>query len=91
VDDAMLARRFGLIDQRLRALYEHLGIPWAASDGELPNPEEERAVSTAPVLPAEVVELARAGHANDAVSRLRQLTGMSLLEAKRAVDTIAGA
>jgi ribosomal protein L7/L12 len=33
-----------------------------------------------------VLELARAGKETHAISRLRQLTGMSLVEAKRTVD-----
>ena len=41
-------------------------------------------------LPAEIVELAQAGHKIEAIKRLRTLTGASLLEAKRAVDALDG-
>jgi ribosomal protein L7/L12 len=39
-------------------------------------------------LPREVVDLARAGDTIEAISRLRHLTGATLLEAKRAVDAL---
>ena len=82
----MLARRFGLIEQRLQTLYEHLGLSY-------PEPETEgqqTAATTASGLPAEVVDLAQAGHTTEAISRLRHLTGMTLLEAKRAVEALDG-
>ncbi len=85
----MLARRFGLIEERLRTLYEHLGIPYAASEGDDQSSSgESGAASTSSDLPAEVVDLAQAGHRTDAISRLRHLTGMTLLEATRAVDAL---
>ncbi|HXZ57314.1 MAG TPA: hypothetical protein VEG40_07010 [Gaiellaceae bacterium] len=46
------------------------------------------APSTVDGVPEEVVELARAGRTTEAVSRLRALTGASLLEAKRTVDSL---
>ena len=70
MDDAVLAQRFGLIEERLRTLYEHLGIPYTDE------------------LPGEVVDLAQAGNKTEAISRLRQLTGMTLLEATRAVEAL---
>jgi ribosomal protein L7/L12 len=39
-------------------------------------------------VPAEVVELARAGKSIQAISALRRLTGASLVEAKRVVDPL---
>jgi ribosomal protein L7/L12 len=37
-------------------------------------------------VPVEVVELARAGRKTEAVTRYRELTGMTLVEAKSVVD-----
>jgi large subunit ribosomal protein L7/L12 len=92
MDDPTLVRRFGLIEQQLRLISEHLGIPCPsfASDGlaSAPSGAESMAPSTAGGVPEEVVELARAGHKTEAVSRLRTLTGASLLEAKRTVDSL---
>jgi ribosomal protein L7/L12 len=39
-------------------------------------------------VPAEVVELARAGKTVQAISLLRKLTGATLVEAKRVVDSL---
>jgi len=99
MDDAQLARRFGIIEQQLRALSDHLGVacPAFASDGV---PDAGRAdggsgtgaapgAPTGPSgVPAEVVELAQAGKAVQAVSLLRKLTGATLVEAKRVVDSL---
>ncbi len=94
-DDLQLARRFGAIEQQLRLLSEHLGVrcPAFASDGLTPDAEgpagqAKSAASATPRVPAEVVDLARAGHTTEAISRLRHLTGATLLEAKRAVDSL---
>ena len=87
MDDAQLARRFGAIESQLRRISEHLGIdcpPFVGTTAETPGGES----SDPSGLPPEVVELARAGHATQAVSKLRALTGASLLEAKRAVDAL---
>jgi len=96
MDDAQLARRFGLIEQQLRALSEHLGVPCPAfaSDG-LPDAARadgdagaEGAPTGAPAVPAEVLELAQAGKTVNAISLLRKLTGATLVEAKRVVDAL---
>jgi large subunit ribosomal protein L7/L12 len=95
MDDVQLAKRFAAIEHQLRIVSEHLGLecPPFASDG-VPT-EAERAADGRPTasgqgdrsaLPDEVVDLARAGHTTEAISKLRHLTGASLLEAKRAVD-----
>jgi ribosomal protein L7/L12 len=76
MDDAALARRFGAIEEQLKLISEHLGLaspPFAGTAGD-------------GAVPADVLELARGGKETQAISRLRQLTGMSLLEAKRVVD-----
>lgn len=78
MDDAALARRFGAIEAQLALISEHLGLecpPFPAATG-----------STDGGVPAEVLELARGGKEIQAISRLRQLTGVSLVEAKRVVD-----
>jgi ribosomal protein L7/L12 len=84
VDDAQLARRFGLIEQQLRVLSEHLGIdcPVFAGDSSSAGSGAE------PAVPAAVLELARAGKSTQAISEFRKLTGASLLEAKRVVDSL---
>ena len=78
MDDAALARRFGAIEAQLALISERLGLecpPFPAATG-----------STDGGVPAEVLELARGGKEIQAISRLRQLTGVSLVEAKRVVD-----
>jgi ribosomal protein L7/L12 len=78
MDDAALARRFGAIEEQLKLISEHLGLaspPFAGAAGDGDG-----------AVPADVLELARGGKETQAISRLRQLTGMSLLEAKRVVD-----
>ena len=78
MDDAALALRFVAIEAQLALISEHLGLecpPFPAATG-----------STDGGVPAEVLELARGGKEIQAISRLRQLTGVSLVEAKRVVD-----
>ena len=89
MDDLILTKRLGLIEEQLRVISEHLGIaapPFAStlspSEGSTPMESTESGV------PAEVVELARAGHTTQAISLLRKLTGATLLEAKNAVDAL---
>jgi ribosomal protein L7/L12 len=98
MDDAQLARRLGAIEHQLTIVSAQLGIdcpPFVSdvlvSDAERTGdgrPEIEDADTSA--LPAEIVDLARSGHTTEAISRLRHLTGASLLEAKRAVDALGG-
>jgi ribosomal protein L7/L12 len=96
MDDAQLAERFAAIERQLRMISEHLGVdcPRFASDG-VPTEAERAADGLRPsaggeasALPREVVDLARAGHTIEAISRLRHLTGSTLPEAKRAVDAL---
>ena len=80
MDDAALAQRFGAIEQQLKLISDQLGIacpPFAGAAGDAGGDGG---------VPAEVLELARGGKEIQAISRLRQLTGMSLVEAKRIVD-----
>lgn len=90
MDDAQLAQRFATIERQLRIISDNLGIdcPPFASDGVA---SEGTRTAGPPGLPHEVVELARDGHPTEAISRLRHLTGASLLEAKRAVDSLRDA
>jgi ribosomal protein L7/L12 len=95
MDDAQLAKRLGAIERQLTLVSAQLGIdcpPFVGdalpSDAEDAQPAIENANATA--LPAEIVDLARTGRTTEAISRIRQLTGASLLEAKRAVDALAG-
>jgi ribosomal protein L7/L12 len=95
VDDSQLLRRFELIEQQMRVLSEHLGVPCPvfASDGAQVEvqaagiPGATAAVPAASV-PAEVLELARSGKSIQAISAFRRLTGASLVEAKRVVDSL---
>jgi ribosomal protein L7/L12 len=88
-------RRFELIEQQLRVLSEHLGVPCPvfASDGAHVEvqaagiPGATDAVPAASV-PTEVLELARSGKSIQAISAFRRLTGASLVEAKRVVDSL---
>jgi ribosomal protein L7/L12 len=98
MDDAQLARRFGTIERQLTLISQQLGIdcPPFVGDGpatDATEPAEARqADAPAPTAPSglttEVVDLARAGHTTQAISRLCHLTGASLIEAKRAVDAL---
>jgi ribosomal protein L7/L12 len=94
MDDAQLATRLGAIERQLRLVSEQLGVdcPPFASDGLASQAEASGDARPADqsALPAEVVDLARTGHKTEAISRLRHLTGASLLEAKRAVDALDG-
>jgi ribosomal protein L7/L12 len=100
VDDVQLAKRFAAIERQLRIISEYLGVdcPRFASDGVLTEADTERAADglrpttsaggESSALPREVVDLARAGHTIEAISRLRYVTGSTLLEAKRAVEAL---
>jgi hypothetical protein len=82
MDDTQLARRFAIIEKQLRAISQHLGIdcPEFASDGL------ESAGASG--VPAEVVQLARSGKAIQAISLLCKMTGATLVEAKKVVDSL---
>jgi len=66
--------RFTAIENQLALLSEKLGVPY-----ENPNDAE---------VPAEVVELARAGKRIDAVKQYRTLTGASLDVAQEVVSKL---
>jgi len=86
MDDAALAQRFGAIEEQLKLISQHLGVdcpPFAGAAGAAGDGDAGAAGGT---VPTEVLELAQAGKEIQAISRLRQLTGMSLVEAKRSVD-----
>jgi len=87
MDDAALAQRFGAIEAQLKLISQHLGVecpPFAGAAGDAGSAGVAGAADGA--VPTEVLELAQAGKEIQAISRLRQLTGMSLVEAKRIVD-----
>jgi len=86
MDDAQLAKRFGAIESQLQRISDHLGIDCPPFVGAVADAPGEASAQAG--LPAEVVELARAGHTTQAISTLRRLTGATLLEAKRAVDAL---
>jgi ribosomal protein L7/L12 len=85
MEDPVLDRRLALLEQQVRVLSEKLGVPcptfWSEGALHAPTP-----VSGG--VPAEVVDLVRAGKNIAAISLLRQLTGMGLREAKDVVDSI---
>lgn len=95
MDDTQLTRRFELIEQQLRVLSGHLGVscPAFASDAARVEPQIAgvpggTVEAPASSVPAEVLELARAGKSIQAISAFRKLTGASLVEAKRVVDSL---
>jgi len=73
VDDPTLIRRLTEIETQLELVSERVGVPWSRPGAS---------------LPAEVRDLARAGKKIDAIRLLCQLRGLSLIEAKRAVDDL---
>jgi hypothetical protein len=91
MDDAQLIRRFERIEQQIRLLCEHLGVECAPFASNPPYAEADATAVTTPKssgVPAEVVELVRAGKSTQAISTFRKLTGATLLEAKRVVDSL---
>jgi ribosomal protein L7/L12 len=92
MDDAQLAKRLGAIERQLTIVSERLGIECPPFVGDSLASDADRADDgqppDTPGLPAEIVDLARSGQTTEAISRLRHLTGASLLEAKRAVDAL---
>jgi ribosomal protein L7/L12 len=94
MDDSQLMRRLQLIEQQPRVLSEHLGVPCPAfaSDGVHADPQiagvPGPVTAAASSVPAEVLELARTGKSIQAISAFRRLTGASLVEAKRVVDSL---
>lgn len=73
MDDPSLVRRLVKIEEQLAILSERAGVPY----------ERQGAV-----LPPSVRELATTGRKIQAIQELRNLTGMSLVEAKEMVDDV---
>jgi ribosomal protein L7/L12 len=91
VDEAQLIRRFELIERQIRLLSESLGVECPPFASDRPHAEAGPAAVPEPEVsgvPAEVAELARAGKSTQAISTFRRLTGATLLEAKRVVDSL---
>jgi ribosomal protein L7/L12 len=85
MDDPLIYRRLAMLEQQVRMLSEKLGVPCP--------PLGHEAVTNTPApsggkVPAEVVDLARAGKSIAAITLLRQLTGMGLREAKDVVESL---
>ena len=71
MDDPTLLKRLRAIEDQLAILSQAAGVPYAPPGSE---------------LPPSVRELVLAGKTIQAIQELRQLTGLSLSEAKAAVD-----
>jgi ribosomal protein L7/L12 len=70
MDDAALARRLAAIEDQLERLSRAVDVPYSRPGA----------------LPPEVQELIAARKTINAIALLRQLQGLSLVEAKNAVD-----
>ena len=77
--DAQLAQRFALLEAQVKLLSDQLGMPC---------PPFASSASSGSAVPAEVVELVRAGKKIQAISELRRMTGASLVEAKDIVEML---
>lgn len=89
MDDVILTQRLAALERQVMLLSERLGLECPPFAGALAVSESTGAgsgVRPSGGVPDDVVELARAGKTTQAISRLRHLTGASLLEAKRIVD-----
>lgn len=89
MDDAQLAHRFEVLEAQVKLLSDHLGLSSPLFPGAVASTnsvsDAGAPVSTAEV-PSDVVALVRSGKTTQAISRYRQLTGATLLEAKTIVD-----
>jgi ribosomal protein L7/L12 len=65
-----LSERIGALEAQMVLVSEKVGLPYAPASA---------------AVPADVVELARAGKTLDAIKRYRELTGAGLEEAREAV------
>jgi ribosomal protein L7/L12 len=72
---AELQERLALIEARLQQLFEHLDIAPRGGEGEL-DPNEE----------PEIQDLLAKGNESQAIKRYHELTGVSLGEAKQAIE-----
>jgi ribosomal protein L7/L12 len=85
MDDAQLAQRFSILEAQIKLLSDRLGVPCPSFPGAVaPSAGPSDATGTGQV--PDEVDLARAGKSTQAISRYRQLTGATLLEAKTIVD-----
>ena len=71
MDDPTLLARLRSIEEQLEVLSRAAGVPYERPGGS---------------LPASVRDLVLRGQAIQAIAELRRLTGLSLLEAKAAID-----
>jgi ribosomal protein L7/L12 len=78
----VIEERLALIEVRLEQLFEHLDIAPRASADE---PTQE-ALENDPASDPEIQDLLAKGNAAQATKRYKELTGVSLDEAKRAID-----
>jgi large subunit ribosomal protein L7/L12 len=85
MDDAQLAHRFSILEAQVKLLSEHLGVPCPPMAGAAQGASFPDAAGPAA---DEVAELARAGKTTQAISLHRRLTGASLLEAKKFVESL---
>jgi hypothetical protein len=69
-----IGRRLEALERQIALLSEKAGVPYA--------------LSVSATVPADVLELARAGQTLDAVRRYRELTGASGDEARAFVSTL---
>ena len=81
MDDATLTRRLAAIEEQLVRLSREAGVPY-----ERPGSSSVFAERTA-ALPPEVEQLVLEGNKIAAIALLRRLQGLSLVEAKNAVDS----
>ena len=92
MDDHQLHERLALIEHQLRAISAHLGMPYPApgAPGSAPGgpPPGWGGAGGDPGLTPEVVQLARSGNLIGAIKQYREITGVSLADAKAAVERI---
>jgi ribosomal protein L7/L12 len=81
MDDATLTRRLAAIEDQLDRLSREAGVPY-----ERPASSSRFAEGPA-ALPPEVEQLVLEGNKIAAIALLRRLQGLSLVEAKTAVDS----
>ena len=85
MQDPQLEQRLALIEHQLRAISAHLGIPFPAPGAPVAGPPPGWGGGD-PGLTPEVLQLARSGNMLEAIKRYRELTGVSLADAKHAVE-----
>ena len=88
MDDAQLAQRFAALEQQVKLLSDRLGVECPPFPGAGAAAADTSAAVAPGAVPDEVAELARAGHTTKAISMLRMMTGATLLEAKKIVESL---